>query len=319
MSDTFLVTGGCGFVGSHIVKDLVLQKQEVKVIDDLSRGSLDRIREVLDKVDFIKGDIRDAETVSKVMENVDVVIHTAAQVSVTKSIENPLYDGSVNILGTITLLEEAKKRGIKRFIHFSSAAIYGDPKYIPIDEEHPKNPLSPYGVSKLSSDYYARMYHQLYKVPTVVIRPFNIYGPGQNPGDPYAGVITIFIERAIRNKPPIIYGGTQTRDFVNVKDVVKAVLLAVEKDKAIGHAFNIASGTEITIDKLAEIVIRISDSKIEAIHEKFREGEILRSVASIEKAKQILGYKPEVSLVDGLREVYSWVKKAITKGSSNDY
>ena len=314
MSDTFLVTGGCGFVGSHIVKELVSQKQEVKVIDDLSRGSLDRIRDVLDKVDFIKGDIRDVNTVSKVMENVDIVIHTAAQVSVTKSIEDPLYDGSVNILGTITLLEEAKKRGVKRFIHFSSAAIYGDPKYIPIDEEHPKNPLSPYGVSKLSSDYYARMYYHLYEVPTVVIRPFNIYGPGQNPGDPYAGVITIFIERTIHNKEPIIYGGTQTRDFVNVKDVVKAVLLAIEKDKAIGHAFNIASGTEITIDKLAEIIIEISGSNLEGIHEEFREGEILRSVANIEKAKQILGYKPEVSLAEGLKEVYNWMKKITNEG-----
>ena len=308
MAGTFLVTGGCGFVGSHIVKELVKRNENVRVIDDLSRGSLDRIKNVLDKIEFIKGDIRSKDTVSKIMKDVDVVIHTAAQVSVTKSIEDPLYDGSVNILGTITLLEEAKKRKIKRFVHFSSAAIYGNPKYVPIDEDHPKNPLSPYGVSKLSSDYYARMYYQLYKVPTVVIRPFNIYGPGQNPGDPYAGVITIFMERVINNKSPIVYGGTQTRDFINVKDVVDAVMLSIKQEKAVGQAFNIASGAEITIDKLAEIVMNISDSKKEAVHMEFREGEILRSLASIERAKEILGFRPRVSLTEGLKEVYEWMK-----------
>ena len=308
MAGTFLVTGGCGFVGSHIVKKLVKSNEKVKVIDNLSRGSLDRIRDVLDKIEFIKDDIRSKNTVSKAMKEVDVVIHTAAQVSVTKSIEDPLYDGSVNILGTITLLEEARRREIERFVHFSSAAIYGNPKYVPVDEKHPKNPLSPYGVSKLSSDYYARMYYQLYKVPTVVIRPFNIYGPGQNPGDPYAGVITVFMERVINNKSPVIYGGTQTRDFINVKDVVNAVMLSIKQEKAVGQAFNIASGVEITIDKLAEIVMNISNSKREAVRMGFREGEILRSLASIEKAKEILGFRPKVSLTDGLKEVYEWMR-----------
>ena len=308
-SNTYLVTGGCGFVGSHIVRELVARGEKVTVIDDLSRGSLDRIKDVLDEIEFIKGDIRNESIVSKIMEGINVVIHTAAQVSVTKSIEDPFYDGSVNVLGTITLLKEAQKRKIKRFVHFSSAAIYGEPQYVPVDEDHPKNPLSPYGVSKLSGDHYAQLFYRLYEVPTVVIRPFNIYGPGQTPGDPYAGVITIFIERAIKDLAPIIYGGTQTRDFVNVKDVVKAVLLAVERDEAVGHVFNIASGKEITINKLAEIIKNIANSKREAIHKDFREGEILRSVASIEKAKKILGYVPSVPLEDGLKEVYNWMKK----------
>ncbi|MGQ4832893.1 MAG: GDP-mannose 4,6-dehydratase [Candidatus Asgardarchaeia archaeon] len=307
------LTGGCGFIGSHIAHELVKRDYSIVIVDNLSKGTLERISDIKDSVEFHKVDLRNFDELKEVFPKDDnvIVIHTAAQVSVHKSISDPTFDATNNIIGTLNLLNVAKDSGnVKRFIHFSSAAIYGDPKYVPIDEDHPKNPISPYGISKLTSEYYAISYNILYKLNTVAIRPFNVYGPGQNPDDPYAGVITIFISRVLDGKPPIVYGGNQTRDFVNVKDVVSSVILAMERLNIQGEAFNIASGVEVSIKDLAEIILRISGRQdLSPIFEAFRTGDIARSVASIEKAKKLLGYNPKVSLEEGLKEVIEWMKR----------
>ena len=306
------LTGGCGFIGSHIAHELVKQNYQTIIIDNLSKGTLDRIKDIKHLVEFHKVDLRNVDELREVFPRDDdvFVIHTAAQVSVHKSVEDPTYDASNNIFGTLNLLNISREFGnVKRFIHFSSAAIYGNPKYVPIDENHPKNPISPYGISKLSSEFYAINYSALYNLNVVSIRPFNVYGPGQNPDDPYAGVITIFVSRILDDKPPIVYGGYQTRDFVNVKDVVSSVFLAMKKLDVKGESFNIASGTEISIKELAELLLKISGKQnLNPIIEELRAGDIIRSVANIEKAKKLLGYTPHVSLEEGLREVVEWMR-----------
>ena len=311
------LTGGCGFIGSHIAHELVKQKYQTIIVDNLSKGSLDRINDIRDLVEFYKVDLRDIDELREVFPKDDdvFVIHTAAQVSVHKSVEDPSYDAANNIFGTLNLLNISREFGnVKRFIHFSSAAIYGNPKYVPIDENHPKNPISPYGISKLTSEYYAINYGTLYNLNVVAIRPFNVYGPGQNPDDPYAGVITVFVSRILDDKPPIVYGGYQTRDFVNVKDVVSSVLLAMKKLDVRGESFNIASGSEISIKELAELLLMVSGKQnLKPIIEDLRAGDIIRSVASIEKAKKLLGYTPRISLKDGLKEVVEWMRNK--KGS----
>ena len=305
-----LLTGGCGFIGSHIAHKLVEDDFEVLIIDNLSRGDINRIRDIQENVEFKKIDLRNKDKLEEIFPRKDetIVIHTAAQVSVNKSIEDPCYDALNNIIGTLNILALSLKYNVIKFIHFSSAAIYGNPKYIPIDEEHPKNPISPYGISKLSSEYYSLTYDHLYGLKVVVLRPFNVYGPGQNPDDPYAGVITIFVSRVLNDKPPIVFGGHQTRDLVNVKDVVFATMLAI-KENVHGEPFNIASGSEVSISELANIIIKAANKpNLKPIYESMRPGDIERSVANIDKAKKLLGYHPNVKLYEGIKEVVEWMK-----------
>ncbi len=230
------------------------------------------------------------------------IIHSAAQVSVVKSVEDPGHDANNNIMGTINLLEYARKHDIEQFIYISSAAIYGQPEHLPIDEEHPKNPESPYGLSKLTGERYALLYGKLYGIKVASIRPFNIFSPRQDPKNPYSGVISIFVERAKNGQPLIIDGdGTQTRDFVNVHDVVQLIKLVMNK-KATG-AYNCGTGKETSINALAEMIREISGKELEIKHGPPRAGDIKRSYASIEKAKK-LGYVPRTNLKEDLRRFF---------------
>ena len=294
---TLLVTGGAGFIGSHIV-DAVVDRNDVRVLDSLSTGSRDRLP---DGVRLIEGDIRDQETVEAAMEGVDVVFHEAAMVSVPESVDRPRACHDVNGTATVTLLEAARAND-SRVVFASSAAIYGHPDGVPIAEDAPKRPASPYGLEKLTGDYYTRIYADRYGLDTVSLRYFNAYGPRQTGGQ-YSGVISTFLEQARSGEPITVEGdGNQTRDFVHVDDIVQANLRAATTDST-GTSYNIGTGSNITIRELAETVQRVTDTDSEIVHVDPRPGDIEQSEADITKASERLGYTPTVTLEDGLSQL----------------
>jgi UDP-glucose 4-epimerase len=293
-----LITGGLGQAGSFVGERLS-EHNEVTIIDNFS-NSLNNIK-LPSKIRIIKGDIRNQKVVNELVSKSDTIIHTAAQTSVNKSIEDPTYDADNNINGTLNLLEAARKSDIGRFIYISSAAVYGDPITLPINEEHPTNPLSPYGLSKLTGEKYAKLYHTLYGLPTVCLRPFNIFSPRQNPESPYSGVITKFIERVRNSQNPVVFGdGNQTRDFVYIEDVAAAIFNTVENKKAVGDVFNIGTGKPTRIKELAKMIIKVSNKKLEPEFAPASSGDIRESYADITKAKKMLGYQPGYTLEPGL-------------------
>ena len=294
-----LITGGLGQVGSYIGGRLS-ENHDVTVLDNFS-NSLNNIK-LPSNVKIINEDIRNTKVVKELVSKTDTIIHAAAQISVKESIENPIYDSDNNICGTLNLLEMARKSDIERFIYFSSAAVYGKPENLPINEEHHPNPLSPYGLSKLTGEKYAMLYYSLYGLPVVCLRPFNIFSPRQNPASPYSGVITRFIEKIRNNQAPVIFGdGKQTRDFVYIEDVVETVYNVMVNRNAKGEIFNIGTGNPTRIDELAKTIIKICNIKMVPKFMNARIGDIRESYADITKARNILGYKPKYSLEKGLK------------------
>ncbi|QKY15582.1 NAD-dependent epimerase/dehydratase family protein [Halorubrum sp. CBA1229] len=292
-----LVTGGAGFIGSHLV-DALVGANDVTVLDDFSTGYRENVNP---KATVIEGDIRDRDTVESAMDGIDLVFHEAALVSVDKSVEQPQLSHETNATPTLSILDAARENDA-RVILASSAAIYGRPSSVPVTESEPKRPNSPYGIDKLYLDHHARTYHDLYGLETVALRYFNVYGPRQR-GGPYSGVISIFADRLANDEPVTVHGdGTQTRDFVHVSDVVQANLLAAETD-AVGEAFNVGTGSSISIRELADLMRESTESTSEIVHTEGRSGDIERSVADIRKAKDKLGYDPTIDLEDGIRDV----------------
>lgn len=295
-----LVTGGAGFIGGHLVERLK-GEVDVTVFDKVWPANAGFESS---PVEYVRGDIRDQKVLERLMENVDVVFHLAALVSVPESIESPERSHSTNVEGTLYVLEAARKHDT-RVVFASSAAIYGEPKYLPIDEMHPTEPTSPYGFHKLDADQYVRWYHQNYGLETVVLRYFNVYGPGQT-GGAYAGVISTFIEQALAGEPITVHGdGEQTRDFVFVDDVVDTNMSAAVTEN-IGEAYNVATGESISIRELAELILELTDSASEIRHVTPREGDIDRSNASIEKSVEMLDFEPVSTLDDGLEQTIRW-------------
>ena len=285
---------------------LVRMQCEVSVIDNLFSGKVENLEPhvALGKVRFFEGDIRDAELVKKLVGNVDAVIHLAAVVSVPFSVENPVLTNDVNLNGTLNLLDACVNAHVKRVVFVSSCAVYGEPHYLPINEEHPTQPLSPYAVSKLAAEAYCIVFGIVYGLAPVVLRLFNVYGPRQRENDAYSGVITKFVNHLVHGKPLVIYGdGEQTRDFVHVEDVVHAVLLALENEKAAGETFNVGSGKPTSINELAKLVSEAFGVDAEVIYEKPRAGDLKHSCACIAKAEKALGFEPMLSLERGLRSL----------------
>lgn len=294
-----LVTGGAGFIGSHLV-DALVRHNDVRVLDDFSTG---RPGFVHDDATLYEGDIRDSDLVDEAMAGVDVVFHEAALVDVSRSVSEPIASQAINVDGTLTVLEAAR-RADARVVVASSAAVYGNPVSLPIDEDHPLAPNSPYGLQKLTIDEYARLYDELYDLPTVPLRYFNAYGPRQTGGD-YAGVIAVFLEQARAGEPLTVHGdGTQTRDFVHVSDIVQANLRAATTAET-GRAFNVGTGESVTIRELAEIVRRVTGADVPIEHVDAREGDIDRSRADISRARDRLGYEPTRQLEAGLSDLVS--------------
>ena len=289
-----LVTGGAGFIGSHLVDRLVDEGCQVVVLDDLSSGSLENIRHHLNSgnVRFYEADVRSSEAVLKAVKGVDFVCHLAALVSVPYSVQEPLLTHEVNATGTLNLLSASLKCGVEEFLYLSTCAVYGEAKYLPIDEAHPTNPISPYAASKLAAEHYCEAFHEAYGLRTVILRAFNVYGPRQS-----AGVVAQFIQRFKDGYPPIIYGdGRQTRDFLYVQDAVDAILLAMNNNDVVGRVFNIGTGKAIAINDLARLLILLSGMELEPIYEEPMTGDVSHSCADIRKAEKELKYKPSFSL-----------------------
>nr|WP_321418635.1 GDP-mannose 4,6-dehydratase [uncultured Methanomethylovorans sp.] len=293
-----LITGGLGQVGSYLV-DALHEKAKVTVLDNYSSTTREAVPQ---DVHVIKGDIKD-EIAANLVKQSDVVIHTAAQISVTASMENPLFDAQNNIFGTLNLLEAARNSAISKFVYISSAAVYGNTLYTPITESHPQDPLSPYGASKLTGEKYCMMYNKAFGLPSCCIRPFNIYSPRQDPHNPYSGVISRFIEKAKAKQSPVIFGdGAQTRDFISVHDIVDMICLLIENENANGHVFNAGTGKSTTVTELASMILNTFDVDVPIQYMPERPGDIKYSCSDISSAKKILGFEPKVSLENGLME-----------------
>ena len=294
-----LITGGAGFIGSHLV-DKLAPENEVFVLDNLSSGRLTNLEKSNSRITFIKGDVRDKGLVEDIVAKVDFIFHLAADVGNVRSIEDPVANMEVNVRGTLNLLEACLSSNIQRFVYSSSAAIYGEARYLPIDEDHPLNPESPYAVSKLAAEKYVFAFYKVHGLPTTSLRYFNVYGPRQE-GSEYGNVIPIFLRRISEGKPLIIFGdGNQTRDFVFVEDIVQANILAATQPQAIGGIFNIATGKKTSVNELAELVEKITGKNTPIIYDKPRAGEVRDSQANLEKARKLLEYKPQISLEEGL-------------------
>lgn len=297
-----VVTGGAGFIGSHLAEELLKRRYKVIILDDLSTGRRENIEPIIanSDVQFIEGSVTDLPLLNKLFQNVSYVFHLAAIPSVPRSIESPLASHNVNITGTLNVLLAAKDNKVKKVIYASSSAVYGDTPTLSKREDMPPNPQSPYAVTKLAGEYYCHVFHQVYGLPTICLRYFNVYGLRQDPNSQYSAVIPRFIQRVLDNKPPVIFGdGEQTRDFAFVKDVVGATILAAESDAT--GIFNISTGERISINKLAALIINLIGNSVEPIHEELRFGDIRHSLADISKAKQF-GCNPQYDLEEGLRE-----------------
>ncbi|MGB9933845.1 NAD-dependent epimerase/dehydratase family protein [Haloarcula amylolytica] len=289
-----LVTGGAGFIGSHIA-DMVVDHADVRILDDLSSGSRDHVP---DQATLIEGDIRDEDTVERAMDGIDFLFHEAGLVSVPESLERPMDCHEINGTATVRLLE-AGRRNDSRVVIASSAAIYGHPGHVPVPEDASKDPQSPYGIEKLSADHYVQTYAAQYDLDAVALRYFNVYGPRQSGGQ-YSGVISAFVDQARSGGPITVEGdGEQTRDFIHVDDVVDANLRAATIDSA-ETAFNVGTGTSVTINELAETVRDIVDADVPITHVDPRPGDIRHSKADISRARRELDFDPTIQLADGL-------------------
>ena len=299
-----LVTGGAGFIGSHLVDRLIKEGYEVVVLDNFFSGNIENIKHHLESRMFylVKGDIRNSDKVKEAVKNVDAVFHLAAIVSVPLSIENPLLVNDVNVRGTLNLLEASLKADVKRFIYASSCAVYGEVDRLAINERCPSNPISPYAVSKLAAEHYCKVFYENYGLDTLRLRYFNVYGPRQAKNS-YSGVITRFINLLKQGKPLTIHGdGEQTRDFVHVRDVVDANMLALNCQHGFGEMINVGTGKPTTVNQLAKVLLELSGrSDLKRMHLAPRKGDIRSSCADISKAQKALGYESKVTLKEGLR------------------
>ncbi|MGF7119018.1 SDR family oxidoreductase [Methanobacterium oryzae] len=298
-----IVTGGLGFIGSHIVERLN-DNNEVLIIDDQSTGKIENIKHLdFSKIDTTLGDITKIN-LEEIFEGTDYVFHHAAKISVPESLEDPLTSNEVNITGTLKILEAAKNMDIKKVVLASSSAVYGDTESLPLNEENPLNPLSPYAATKAAGELYCNVFSKAYGLPTVALRYFNVFGPRQDPNSQYAAVIPQFIDKMLKDKRPIIYGdGKQSRDFISVKQIVDANILAAESKE--NGTFNIGLGKSTTINQLFEIINDVIGKDMEPIYEKERPGDIKHSLADIQKAKSI-GFEPKGDFKDYLKETVEW-------------
>jgi len=294
-----VITGGAGFIGSHIAEYWSNKNADVNIIDSLRSGYEKNIKN-LPNVTFHKGSITDKELVFDVLKNADYIFNLAALVSVPESLEKPDECIDINVKGLLNILDAAKKHKAKKVVHSSSAAIYGDDPRLPKDISMRPKPQTPYGITKLDGEYYLQMYYEQYGLPTTSLRYFNVFGPRQDPQSQYAAAIPIFVFKALKNEPITIFGdGEQTRDFVYVKDVVKANVLAAENQKVTG-VFNVANEKAITINELAKLIIKTTNSKSQIIYKDERPGDIKHSLASIKETREILNFEPSYDLISSL-------------------
>ena len=305
-----IITGGAGFIGSHIAEELLRRGYRVIIFDNLSTGRLSNIEHVLESknAEFTRGSITNLPLLQKLFSGVDYVFHQAAIASVPNSIKNPKASQNTNMTGTLNVLIAARDNGVKKLVYASSSSVYGNTPALPKVEDMSPEPQSPYAVTKLAGEYYCKVFQEIYGLDTISLRYFNVYGPRQDPDSPYAAVIPLFVTNVLAGKAPVIFGdGEQSRDFTFVKDVARANILAAES--SVNGIFNIGSSTRITIKYLAQLVIKLAGKNtIKPVYQKARAGDVLHSLADITKA-QTFGYRPEYSLEEGLKEAVKYLRE----------
>jgi len=309
----YIVTGGGGFIGSHIVEELLRRKETVKVIDNFSTGKRENVEPFKDDAEIIEADLAEVNNLAQLLRGADYVIHQAAIPSVPKSIIDPIKSHQANVNGTLRLLVACREAGVKRVVYASSSSLYGDSPTLPKHEGMIPNPLSPYGAQKLFGEMYCQVFTKAYGLETVSLRYFNVFGPRQDPTSQYSGVLAIFIPAVLQGRRPTIYGdGLQSRDFTYVQNVVEANLLACAAPRVGGEAFNVACGDRITVNSMLEQINKIAGKEIAPLYADPRAGDIKHSQADITRAREHLGYEPRVSFQEGLRFTLEWYRMNMT-------
>jgi UDP-N-acetylglucosamine/UDP-N-acetyl-alpha-D-glucosaminouronate 4-epimerase len=302
MASKYLVTGGAGFIGSHIVKRLVDDGVQVRVVDNLSTGQARRLDALRSAIQFIEGDLAEETIVRRAVEGIDFVLHQAAVPSVQRSLADPVGTNRANVTATLNLLESCRRAGVRRLVYAASSSAYGDTEVLPKHEDMPPHPLSPYALQKFVGERYCRLYHELFGLETVSLRYFNVFGPGQDPHSEYSAVIPKFIKGLLAKQPITIYGdGEQSRDFTYIDNVVEANLLALEAPDAAGKMCNIGCGERITLNRLVTLLEQQLETKAQVSFTPSNAGDVRNSLADIERAKVLLRYRPEIMIEEGLR------------------
>lgn len=305
----YLITGGAGFIGSNLARRLLDLGEDVVVLDDFSTGKEENLKNIKDRLEVVVGDVCEMGKVREAMEGIDYVFHHAAVVSVPRSVDDPVRTNQVNVNGTLNCLLAAKEVGAKRLVFAASSSAYGDSEELPKREDMKPHPLSPYGVSKLVGEMYCRVFSEVYGLPTVSLRYFNIFGPHQDPHSQYAAVVPIFITRLLEGESPVIFGdGEQSRDFTYIDNAVEANLLAIHSDRADGKTMNVACGARYTLNQLVDYLKDLTGSDIEPTYVEPRAGDIRHSMGDISEASRLLGYDPRVSFEDGLKRTVDWFR-----------
>lgn len=307
LSGIALVTGGAGFIGSHIAAHLTAAGAKVRVIDDLSTGYRENLDEIGANVDFVQASLADEASLRKALEDVELVFHEAAIPSVPRSVENPRQTHIASVDSTFSLLLAAREHGVRRIVYAASSSAYGDQPTLPKTEEMLPDPLSPYAVAKLVGEYYCQVFSRVYRLETVSLRYFNVFGPRQDPSSQYSGVISRFISALLSDRKPVIYGdGEQSRDFTYIDNVVAANLKAAETTKGIGKVINIANGERVTLNRLLSQLNELTGKNLAAVYESPRAGDVRHSLADITRAREFLGFEPQVDLKTGLKLTMDW-------------
>ena len=313
----YLVTGGAGFIGSNTVDELVRRGHSVVVLDDLSSGKEDNLAEIRNKITFIKGSITDIEVVRKAMYEAEYVLHLAARTSVPRSVKDPIETNKINIEGTLNVLVAAKELKVKRVVFAASSSAYGETPTLPKVETMQPQPISPYGVTKYAGELYGQTFGRCYGLENVALRYFNIFGPRQDPGSPYSGVLAKFCTAFLENTQPVVFGdGEQTRDFTYVENAVQANLLTCEAPNVTGKVFNVGCGRRVSLNQVLEALGRLTGKTLEAKYDPPRDGDIRDSQADIAQAREYLGYDPQVSFEDGLARTVEWYQSTQTKAQA---
>jgi nucleoside-diphosphate-sugar epimerase len=312
LSGTYLVTGGAGFIGSHIAAAVAGAGGRVRVLDDLSTGYAENLEAIGGDVEFVRGELTDEGALTRALEGVEVVFHEAAIPSVPRSVETPEVTHRACVEGTFSLLAAAKRAGVRRLVYAASSSAYGDQPTLPKAEEMRPEPLSPYAAAKLVGEYYCQVWTRVYGFETVCLRYFNVFGPRQDPSSQYSGVISRFISALASGERPVIYGdGEQSRDFTYVSNVVDGNLRAAESERAVGRIINLATGRRTTLNELLDALKKITGRMdVEAEYRDPRVGDVRHSLADITRARDLLGFEPQIGLEDGLRHTLDWWKQS---------
>ena len=307
---SYLVTGGAGFIGSHLAEELVRRGHRVRVADSLITGKRRNIDHI-SGIEFVEGDLAELAVAHRAVSGVEYVLHQAAIPSVPRSVSDPVTSNEANVTATVNVLVAARDAGVRRLVFAGSSAVYGDTPTLPKREDMPTKPLSPYALQKLVGEQYCRMFTELYGFETVTTRYFNVFGPRQDPGSPYSGVISLFATAVLAGTQPIIYGdGEQTRDFTYIANIVDGVLKACDAPRAAGEVVNVATGMRISLNQLLQTLNGLAGSNLAPIYKDARAGDVRDSQADISKAKALLGYAPTVNLEEGLRLTLDWCRNA---------